>query len=139
MGLFDTVIGALGAQPSGAGGGQAALINAVVGMLANGSAQGGLAGLVQQFEQAGLGQVIGSWVSSGANLPVSAEQLGQVLGGGGTLAGLAEQTGLSHQDLTGQLAQLLPGLVDQLTPQGQLPAGGLGELGSLLGSVLGPR
>lgn len=139
MGLLDSVVGALGAGPSGQGGGNAALLNAVVGMLSNGSAQGGLAGLVQQFEQAGLGHVIGSWISSGANLPVSAEQLGQVLGGSGALAGLAGQTGLSHQELAGQLSQMLPGLVDQLTPQGQLPAGGLGDLGSLLGSVLGAR
>lgn len=141
MGLLDSVVGMLGAAQGGqqgAGGGNAALINAVVGMLANGSQQGGLGGLVQGFEKAGLGNVIGSWISSGQNMPISADQLSNVLGGaGGALGQLAQQTGLSHGDLAGQLSQLLPEVIDKLTPQGQAPQGGLGDVGSLLGSLLG--
>jgi uncharacterized protein YidB (DUF937 family) len=140
MGLLDSVVGMLGAAQGGqgaaAGGGNAALINAVVGMLANGSAQGGLGGLVSQFEQAGLGHVVGSWISNGQNLPISADQLSAVLGSG-ALSGLAQQTGLSHGDLAGQLSQLLPEVINHLTPQGQAPQGGLGDIGSLLGSLLG--
>lgn len=141
MGLLDSVVGMLGAAQggqAGAGGGNAALLNAVVGMLANGAQGGGLGGLVQQFEQGGLGHVIGSWISSGQNLPISADQLSAVLGSG-ALGNLAQQTGLSHGEVAGQLSQMLPEIIDKLTPQGQAPAGGLGDVGSLLGALLGPR
>lgn len=138
MGLLDSVVGMLGAAQGGsAGGGNADLLNAVVGMLANGSQHGGLDGLVRGFEQAGLGNVIGSWIGSGQNLPVSADQLSNVLGGaGGVLGQLAQQTGMSHGDLAGQLSQMLPEVVNQLTPNGQAPQGGLGDVASILGSLL---
>ena len=106
--------------------------------------QASLAGLVQKFEQAGLGQVVNSWVGTGANQPVSADQLGGVLGGD-MVAGLARQLGLNPQDALGQLSQMLPQVVDKLTPQGQIPqgdlggmgaAGGLGDLAGLLGGLL---
>lgn len=140
MGLLDSVVGMLGAAQggqAGAGGGNAELLNAVVGMLANGSQHGGLEGLVRGFEQAGLGKVIGSWIGSGQNLPVSADQLSQVLGGaGGALGQLAQQTGMSHGDLAGQLSQMLPEVINHLTPSGQAPQGGLGDVASILGGLL---
>ena len=145
MGLLDSVVGMMGGAQGGAGGGgNAALIQAVVGMLANnGGGQGGiggLAGLVQQFQQGGLGDVVGSWISTGQNLPISAEQLQSVLGGHGAMAGLAQQTGMSQGDLMGQLSQLLPQVVDQLTPNGQLPeAGAQPDLMGMLGGLLGGR
>jgi len=74
-------------------------------------------------------------VGTGANLPISAEQLQSVLGGD-TLGRLAEQTGLSHSDLGQQLSQLLPQVVDHLTPNGELPAGGA-DLGSMVSGLLG--
>lgn len=138
MGLLDSVIGAIGSGGGGAGGGgQGELLNAVIGMLGNANGPGGgLAGLVQQFQQGGLGDVVGSWVSTGQNLPVSADQLTQVLGND-TIGQLAQQLGLSNGDVAGQLSQLLPQVVDKLTPNGQLPAGGgLGDIGSLLGGLL---
>lgn len=139
MGLLDSVIGAIGSGAgTGAAGGQGELLNAVIGLLGSGNgAGGGLAGLVQQFQQGGLGDVVASWVSTGQNLPVSAEQLTQVLGSD-TIGQLAQQLGLSNGDVAGQLSQLLPQLVDRLTPNGQLPAGGgLGDLGNLVGGLLG--
>jgi uncharacterized protein YidB (DUF937 family) len=139
MGLLDSVVGMLGAAQGGqaGAGGNADLLNAVVGMLANGSQQGGLGGLVQGFEQAGLGHLVSSWIGSGQNLPVSADQLSQVLGGaGGTLGQLAQQTGLSHGDLAGQLSQMLPEVINHLTPSGQAPQGGLGDVASILSSLL---
>jgi uncharacterized protein YidB (DUF937 family) len=135
MGLLDSVIGAMGQGGSG-GGGQGALLNAVVGMLANNAQGGGLAGLVNQFQQGGLGDVVASWISTGRNLPVSADQVHQALGPD-TIGALAQQLGLSHGDVAGQLSQLLPQVVDKLTPNGQVPAGGLGDIGGLLGSLMG--
>ncbi|ODU98898.1 MAG: hypothetical protein ABT20_17980 [Rubrivivax sp. SCN 70-15] len=131
MGLFDSVVGALGqAQGGSQAGAQPELLNAVAGLLGN----GGLQDLVAKFEQGGLGHLIGSWIGSGQNLPISADQLHQVLGSE-TIAGLAQQLGLSHGDVAAQLSQLLPQVVDKLTPQGAVPQGGLGEIGSLLGAL----
>jgi len=137
MGLLDSVIGALGQGGGGSSGGAADLLGAVAGMLQHNAPGGGLAGLVAAFEQGGLGDVIGSWVGHGQNLPVSAAQLQSVLGGD-TVARIAEQLGLSHADTAGQLSQLLPQVIDKLTPTGQLPTAGvtgsLGNLSDLLGS-----
>ena len=137
MGLLDSILGsALGGQ-GGGGGGNAALLQAVVAMLGNDSAQGGLGGLVSKFQQGGLGDVVASWISSGQNLPVSADQLRSALGDD-TIGQLARQTGGSQGDILGQLTQLLPEVVDKLTPQGQVPQGGLGNITDLLG-MLGRR
>jgi uncharacterized protein YidB (DUF937 family) len=142
MGLLDSVLGgALGALQGQVGGQGAAAgdLMGVVGSLLGGAGgqggAGGLLALVQQFQQGGLGEVVQSWVGSGANLPISAEQLQSVLGGG-TLGQLAQQAGLDQGALAGQLAQLLPQVVDKLTPGGQLPEGGA-DLGGLLGGLLG--
>ncbi len=126
MGLLDSILGAvMGGSGQNQNSGQAALINAVVQLIANrGGGAGGLAGLVQSLTQGGLGNVASSWVGTGQNLPVSAGQLQSALGGsggGGLLAQLAQQAGLSHGETADQLSQILPGLVDKLTPDGQIP------------------
>lgn len=135
MGLLDSVLGAAMGGQGGAAGGNAALLNAVVGMLGNDSAQGGLGGLVAKFQQSGLGDVVASWISTGQNMPVSADQLRGALGDD-TLGQLARQAGASQSDVLGQLTQLLPQVVDQLTPQGQAPQGGLGNVSDLLGMLM---
>jgi uncharacterized protein YidB (DUF937 family) len=145
MGLLDIVGGMLGGQGgqggqvSLGGGGQAELLNLVVAMLANngqGGAQGGgLAALVQQFQAAGLGEQMNSWVGTGQNLPVSPEQLGNVFGQD-QMSQMAERMGLSTGDLGAQLSQMLPQAVDHFTPGGRVPEGGLGDLGDLLGQLL---
>ena len=137
MGLLDSVLGMLG---GGQGeGGNAALLNAVVGMLANGGQgggqSGGLAAMLSRAQQAGLGDVVGSWIAHGQNLPISADQLHNVLGSD-MVATLAKQLGLSHGDTASQISQMLPDLVDRLTPQGQVPQGGLGNVGDLLGMLM---
>jgi uncharacterized protein YidB (DUF937 family) len=153
MGLLDSVLGAaLGGGGQG-GGGNAAMLNMVLGMLANkgggqaagGGAEGGLAGLgqmMEQFQRGGLGDVMGSWISKGQNLPISPDQLGSVLGNE-QIAGMASKLGMNQGDLLGQLSQMLPDVVDRLTPNGQVPQqadlGGLGQLGSMLGGLLGKR
>ncbi|WP_157039549.1 YidB family protein [Aquincola tertiaricarbonis] len=156
MGLLDLAIGMLGnnngqgAQGGGLGGalggmlggghggGQADLLRIValvlsqVGQQGGPGTGGGLGALVEQFTRSGLGDVVSSWVGTGANQPVSPGQLGQVFGDD-LLGRLTQQTGLSQGDLLSQLSQVLPQAVDQMTPQGQLPAdGGLGEIGSIL-------
>src|SRR6516162_9150660 len=76
----------------------------------------------------GLGNVINSWVGPGQNQPVSPNQLGPALGPD-IIKTLAQRSGLSEEELTRQLSQVLPGLVDKLTPNGRLPT--LAELSEL--------
>jgi uncharacterized protein YidB (DUF937 family) len=84
---------------------------------------GGLGGLLEKFQQSGHGDVTKSWVGSGQNQPISPGSLGSALGPS-IIKALAEKTGLSEQEVTAQLSQLLPGFVDKLTPQGRLPTHG---------------
>jgi uncharacterized protein YidB (DUF937 family) len=133
MGLLDSVLGMVAGGQQG--GGNAALISAVVGMLANnGQGGGGLADILGKAQQAGLGDVVSSWIGTGQNLPISPDQLHNVLGSD-AIANIAQQLGLSHGDAAGQLSQVLPQVVDKLTPNGQAPAGGLGDIGSLLAQL----
>ncbi len=146
MSLLDIVGGLLGGGKDAGGGGNAALLNAVVAMLSNGSSIGGLGGLVQQMQKSGLGDVVGSWVGTGQNMPISPDQLKNalppdVLGGllsqlGGAAGSTAGGAAVSQGDLLGQLASMLPQVVDKLTPQGHVPAGGLGGVGDLLGMLM---
>ena len=78
---------------------------------------GGLQGLIEQFAQSELGQQAQSWVSNGQNLPISAEQITQALGSG-KLQEIAKQLGMNHTDAAGGLADLLPRVVNHLTPNG---------------------
>ncbi|UCV18675.1 YidB family protein [Ferribacterium limneticum] len=119
MGLLDSVVGALAGGQSG---GESPLLNIVM-QLINNPQSGGLGGLVQSFQQGGLGNIVNSWVSTGQNLPISAEQIQAVLGGG-KLQDIAAQLGMSAEQASGGLADLLPQVVDKLTPNGQVPEGG---------------
>src|SRR6516164_3373228 len=85
-----------------------------------GGVAGGLGGLVNKLQQGGLGDVVNSWVGSGQNQPVSPGQLGSALGPG-VIKTLSQMTGISEDDLTKQLSQVLPGVVNGLTPNGRLP------------------
>ncbi len=81
---------------------------------------GGLSGLVQQFHDKGMGGLVSSWVSTGQNLPISADQIQSVLGSE-QVKELAAKAGISPDVVSSHLAQLLPMLVDKLTPNGQVP------------------
>jgi uncharacterized protein YidB (DUF937 family) len=81
---------------------------------------GGLGGLLDKLQQGGLGNVTNSWIGSGQNQPVSPNQVGSALGPN-IIKTLAQQSGLSEDELTKQLSQVLPGVVDKLTPNGRLP------------------
>lgn len=82
---------------------------------------GGLQGLVQSFHDKGLGGLVSAWVSTGPNPPASADQIHQVLGSDQVKA-LAAKAGISPDVAGSAIAQLLPGIVDKLTPNGQVPA-----------------
>jgi len=144
MGLLDSMLGSVVSQALGGGqggGGQAALIQAVIGMLmggnnqGGGAAAGGLGGLLEQFQRGGLGDVASSWVSTGQNLPISADQLTNVLGSD-VIGQLARSAGMDQGSAAGALTQLLPQLIDGLTPNGQLPQQGT-DLGGMLPQILG--
>lgn len=146
MGLLDAVLGSVlgGGQPQahGGGGGAGALMQIVAAMLANqgggaGAGLGGLAGLAEQFQRGGLGDVMNSWIGTGQNQPVSPDQLGGVLGGD-LLSQITQHTGMSQGDVLGQLSQMLPQMVDKMTPEGRIPDGGLGDIGAILGRFASP-
>ena len=85
-----------------------------------GGVLGGLGGLVNKLQQGGLGDVVNSWVGSGQNQPVSPGQLGSALGPS-IMKTVSQLTGMSEDDLSKQLSQVLPGVVNSLTPNGKLP------------------
>lgn len=130
MSLFDTINNALGANEAHAG-----LVTAAMEAL-GGSSGSGLGGLVEAFQAKGLGDVVASWIGTGQNLPVSAEQIQSVLGSG-LVQQLAARVGLPPEAATALLAQILPQAVDRLTPEGTVPAGGL--LGQATGLLRGLR
>lgn len=119
MGLFDQVVGAVMSGQTADGAANPLLAGIM--QLVNDPQIGGLAGLVQAFQNGGLGEIAKSWVSTGQNLPISAEQIQSVLGSSGLLQNLASQFGLNSEQVSGQLAELLPQVVDKLTPNGTIP------------------
>lgn len=100
---------------------------------------GGVQGLASMLHQGGLGEAVQSWVGNGANQAVSGDQLNQALQSGGlgsVLQEAAGKLGMDQGQLSGALAQVLPHVVDHLTPDGQAPAQGQGggfDIGSLAG------
>jgi uncharacterized protein YidB (DUF937 family) len=97
-------------------GGESALLNMATSLL---NQAGGIDGVMAKFQQAGLGDKIASWVGTGKNLPISVDQIKAALGG--HLDQLAQQAGQTPNQAAGGLAQILPGLIDHLTPNGQVP------------------
>jgi len=81
---------------------------------------GGIQGVVNEFEQKGLGETVRSWVSTGPNQPISPDQMQRALGPD-LLQQLSQKSGIPVQDLTRQLAEILPQAVDKMTPDGTIP------------------
>lgn len=128
MGLFYSIAGQVVQQAASAlsgqqGAGADKMGTMLMGLL-NNPELGGISGLVSAFQKNGLGEIVASWISNNTNLPISAAQIQSVLGQG-PLQDLASQTGLSTTEVASSLSEHLPGLVDQLTPHGQLPSGDL--------------
>jgi uncharacterized protein YidB (DUF937 family) len=110
-GLLQNVLGA-GAQQS-----QGSMMQAALQMLQQ---NGGLPGIISKFQNGGMGAHVGSWVGTGANMPINGSQIQEILGSG-AIGEIAQQLGLSHGDASSGLAQVLPGIINQLTPGGQVP------------------
>jgi len=119
MGIFDSI--ETGSVSNALGGNSSSLMTALLQMVQN--HPGGLQGLLQGFQQKGLGDLVSSWVGTGQNLPISADQVHQALGSE-QVQQLAASAGVSTEAAGSQLAGLLPHLVDMLTPNGQLPQQG---------------
>jgi uncharacterized protein YidB (DUF937 family) len=134
MGLLDSVIGALSGLRSSTSRGD--MLGAVLGLLADDSDGLRIDGLAERFERGGMGQVLQSWIGCGPNLPISPEDLQRVLGND-TVDQVAQQLGLSRRVTADRLSQMLPYVIDKLTPQGQVPEEGLGDMGELMGRMAG--
>lgn len=138
MGLLDQVLGGVlnqqagGAQPQaqdplsailggvlgGGGGGSSPLLSIALSLIQQ---SGGLPGLLARFQQAGLGAQAASWVGTGPNAPVTGPQVQQALGAE-AVGNVASQLGLSQDAASSGLAQVLPALVNHMTPSGEVPA-----------------
>jgi uncharacterized protein YidB (DUF937 family) len=105
MGLLDGLLGgAVGAE----------MVTVVNGLIEK---HGGVQGIVAQLEQKGLGNTVRSWVGTGANQPITADQIHQAFGSD-TVKQLAARIGMSPEDLASKLSQILPQAIDKLTPGG---------------------
>lgn len=131
MSLLDTLASMAG---GGQQGGSASLLPALIEQLSK--YPGGLSGLVASFQQGGLGEIVASWIGKGQNLPVSADQLGQVLDPG-VVNELAAKTGQDTGSVLGSLSSLLPQLIDKATPEGAVQPGQSLNPTDLLASLSG--
>jgi uncharacterized protein YidB (DUF937 family) len=129
MGLLDNLENA--ALGKVLGGNSNPLAAGILQMIQN--QPGGLQGLVQSFHDKGMGGLVSSWVSTGPNPPISGDQVHQVLGGD-QVKELAAKAGINPDTASAAIAQLLPGIVDKLTPNGSVPdhSSVMGMLGGLL-------
>jgi len=100
----------------------AAIVPMVLNEVMGNSGQGGLSSILAKLQQAGLGDQVKSWLGNGSNLPITAEQLQQVLGSD-TVRQLAARFNIPVDQLAQVLAQQLPKVVDHASPDGKLPEG----------------
>jgi len=108
MGLLDGILGGVvGAE-------MATVVNGLI------EKHGGIQGIVSQLEEQGLGGTVRSWVGTGANQPITADQIHQAFGSD-TVKQLAAKVGMSPEDLAAKLSQILPQAIDKLTPGGVAP------------------
>jgi uncharacterized protein YidB (DUF937 family) len=136
MGLFEQVSSAVSGI---AGKGQEGGVNAVLlpQLMSLLSKPGAMDKVMSAFQSSGLGNVLQSWIGTGQNLPISADQVRSVLGDG-MISDLAKRSGIGEAETSQALSGLLPQVVDKLTPDGALPSKlDFGGLSSSLGKLLG--
>ncbi len=133
MALFDSIISEV-ASRFGLGDKAGTLVSALMSLISS-EQGGGITGFIDKFKQAGLGDLVSSWISTGANEPLEEKHVESVLGAD-ALNSLAAQSGLSLDKVKPALAFLIPTLIDKLTPSGVIPSS-LPSLSSLLSGVTG--
>lgn len=126
MGILDDVLGKV--KEAVGGGEHSALANEILGLLSSGSEGGGLQGMIQSFKDKGLGDIMSSWIGTGQNLPISEDQLKTGLGAD-LIGQLASKIGVPPDVATSKLSEILPGIIDKLTPEGTVPESGLLQQG----------
>ncbi len=119
MGFLDEMAKGVLGKVLGGVTSQNPLMDIVFGLISN-PQSGGLQGLIQTFKEKGLGDAMSSWISTGENQPVSGGQIQHALGGN-FIQQIAEKLGSSGSEVSGGLANLLPQIIDKLTPNGSLP------------------
>jgi uncharacterized protein YidB (DUF937 family) len=125
------------AAPAGGGGALGDLLGGLLGGGAGATAgTGGLGGLLEQFQRAGFAEQANSWVGTGQNLPISPDAISQVFGSD-ALSQIAAQAGISAAQASEGLSQLLPEVVDRMTPNGAVPD--LDQLAASVDSLLRQR
>ena len=112
--ILGQVLGGAGQSPESMGD------DSMPGSRAGMGGMGGLGGLLEQMQQAGLGQQARSWVGTGENMPISPDALSQIFGEGG-IGAIARQAGLTPKETSDGLSQLLPEVVNHVTPTGEVP------------------
>ena len=123
MGLLDSLLGSVlggnpGAQVNSAGGPQQSPLMLMALQILQ--QNGGIQGVLAKFQQAGYADQAQSWISTGQNMPISADVLAKVLGHG-QLGVIAQNLGVDSSAAAGGLAAMLPHVIDQLTPNGSVP------------------
>src|SRR5687768_9447745 len=95
------------------------LLSALLSLITDG-ARGGFAGFLNRFRDAGLGDTAQSWVNSGANTPLSYEQLESALGEE-TLKNISNRVGIEYEKTVSAAAYMIPHIIDQLSSEGVVP------------------
>jgi uncharacterized protein YidB (DUF937 family) len=126
MGLLDDAVGALGGGKGGSSGAMGALGGLV-------EQAGGVQGILTKLQESGLGDKVDSWVGTGGNKAISAQEVEQALGPD-QVRQAAEKAGVSEQEAAEGIAGALPDLVNRVSPDGTLPD--MGQLDDLLTGFL---
>ncbi len=143
MGLFDSIIAGV-KEHSGLGGNKAGgLVAALLGIIADPKG-GGFSGFLDKFRNAGMGDLVSSWISTGDNTPLSGAQVETALGSG-AIDSISKQSGIDRATAAGALGGVIPGVIDALTPDGVEPdeqtllskvGGFLSDWGGAIGGVV---
>lgn len=126
MGLFDSLAGSMLGK---LGGEKGAIAQVAVDLF---NQNGGLPGVLEKFKAAGFGDEVASWVGKGENLPITAEQVLQVLGSA-PIQAASNKLGIQAHEISAKIAEYLPQVVDRMTPNGEVSR----DSGNLLATLLG--
>ena len=113
MGILDKIVEATNTLGNKTGE-NPALLNGVIDIFKN----EGVSGIVNKFKNQGMGEIVSSWVGKGPNMPISTDQIKELLGSE-KLQELAKKAGVSEENASRFLKEILPGIIDKVTPGGE--------------------